>query len=564
MVTLAEIIKRWRLERQGLSSGKKRKVNEEDSLSRKLDGSLYLRAGVFALFLVAMAGMCAQMSRYGVYLQPTHLKIWQTVFIVLGVMTVFVLNHREKLPKCSLLVLTFGGLFLQVFLACLAVYLFQSYGKPPTFALLVTPYALVPMVHSILLGRWLGIFSAVFSALLMSILLPSPMSDETLIIALGTGLSAVYSARGMSKRRQILHAGLISGVVMLISAWAMEVIPLQVSSQEVTTRQVIVQSLIVLGVGYSSGLFVGGILPALEGFFRITTKMTWMELGDLNHKLLRRLQLEAPGTYHHSMVVASLSEAAAENIGANAQLCRVASYFHDIGKIEKPDYFIENQGDTNPHDSISPNMSALVIIAHVKDGVDIAVRHKLNPAIINIIEEHHGNSLVYYFYRKALTARDSIIAEVEEGKRNEEDVPNVPEKGFRYPGPRPRTKESGIICLADSIESASRSMKKVSLSKLQSMIDDIVNNKIKDGQLDHCPLTFQELNTIKETFANSLRSMLHSRIDYPKENEDGSRKSTREPKPPTDPETNEVPPSKRKDPPTVSSPRLLASQEKQS
>ncbi len=229
------------------------------------------------------------------------------------------------------------------------------------------------------------------------------------------------------------------------------------------------------------------------------------------------MQLEAPGTFHHSMVVASLAEAAAESIGANAPMCRVASYFHDIGKIEKPAYFIENQGYENPHNNLTPNMSALVIIAHVKDGVDLAVRHKLNQAITNVIKEHHGNSLVYYFYRKALDEREKALEEVEQGLRNEEDVPSVSEKGFRYPGPPPRTKESGIICIADSVESASRSIKKVTHLKIKTLIDEIVNNKIKDGQLDQCPLTFQELVTIKETFATTLRSMLHTRIDYPKE-----------------------------------------------
>jgi len=310
---------------------------------------------------------------------------------------------------------------------------------------------------------------------------------------------------------------------MLVTAWAMEIIPVRDSSGEISTQNMLIQSVIVLGVGCITGLIVGGILPALEGLYRITTKMSWMELSDLNHKLLRKMQLEAPGTFHHSMVVATLAEAAAESIQANAPMCRVASYFHDIGKIEKPEYFIENQGDENPHDNLTPNMSALVIVAHVKDGIDLAVRHKLNQEIINVIKEHHGNSLVYYFYRKAQENRNVALEEVEKGSRNEEDVPEVSEKGFRYPGPSPRTKESGIIALADSIESASRSMKKVTLSKIQAMIDDIVNNRIKDGQLDQCPLTFQELNTIKETFAKTLRSMLHSRIDYPK---DGDERDT--------------------------------------
>ena len=148
-------------------------------------------------------------------------------------------------------------------------------------------------------------------------------------------------------------------------------------------------------------MIVSGLLPLFESSFNLTTDISWLELSDLNHKLLRRMQLQAPGTFHHSMVVASLAEAAAEEIGANPMMCRVCSYFHDIGKLQKPAYFIENQGESNPHDSLTPTMSALVIIAHVKDGVDMAIKGKLNPRIIDVIREHHGTSLVYFFYRKA-------------------------------------------------------------------------------------------------------------------------------------------------------------------
>jgi len=515
--------KRWQLTRKGLSSGKKRKRHDDENIVTNLDDNIGLRSSVFVLFMILMLGLTFIMSYFGFYTQSTYIKLVKVLFTVLAIITVFALNHKSKLPKARLLLLSFGGLFLQVALGGLALYILQTSQSESSMVLLVTPFALVPMIHSLLLGRWLGIFTSVFSAVLYSFLLPSEFSEKTFIIAMLTSLTAVYFTRGLVKRRQILSAGFFSGIMMLIAVWVLEVIEHETGS--FNTKQALIHSVTVLGVGFLTGLIVGGILPALEGLFRITTKMSWLELSDLNHKLLRKMQLEAPGTFHHSMVVATLAEAAAESIGANAPMCRVASYFHDIGKVEKPEYFIENQGDTNPHDNLTPNMSALVIIAHVKDGIDLAVRHKLNREIINVIKEHHGNTLVYYFYRKAHENRDLALQEVKEGIRNEEDVPEVFEKGFRYPGPRPRTKESGIIALADSIESASRSIKKVTIAKLQSMIADIVNNKIKDGQLDECPLTFQELQTIKETFATTLKSMLHNRIDYPKEDTD--RKSDR-------------------------------------
>jgi hypothetical protein len=280
-------------------------------------------------------------------------------------------------------------------------------------------------------------------------------------------------------------------------------------------------SVAAFGTAIVSALLISGLLPLFEGTFQLTTDISWLELGDLNHKLLRRMQLEAPGTFHHSLVVAALAEAAAEKIGANAPMCRVCSYFHDVGKLKKPSYFIENQheGAENPHDSLTPTMSSLVITAHVKDGVDLAVKNKLNPRIIDVIQEHHGDSLVYFFYRRAQEQKKAEMEKVDRRLENPEDLPNVDEKNFRYPGPRPSSRESGIIALADTVESASRSLRKPTPAKIRALVEDLVRAKINDGQLDACPLTLRELAIVKESFSTTLRSMLHSRIDYPKEDD---------------------------------------------
>jgi hypothetical protein len=289
-----------------------------------------------------------------------------------------------------------------------------------------------------------------------------------------------------------------------------------------------IQMASIFGTGLVTGMIVSGLLPVLESSFTLTTDISWLELSDLNHKLLRRMQLEAPGTFHHSMVVASLAETAAETIGANPTVCRVCSYFHDIGKLNKPEYFIENQGQNNPHDALTPTMSALVIIAHVKDGVDMAIKSRLNPRIIDVIREHHGDSLVFYFYRKGQEQRRNEEEKVDEGLENPEDLPEVDEKNFRYPGPCPCTKESGIISLADAIESASRSLQKPTPQKIRALVDDIVFNRIKDGQLDDCGLTISDLKMARESFCKTLRSMMHNRIDYPrKEKEAGASEKER-------------------------------------
>jgi putative nucleotidyltransferase with HDIG domain len=260
------------------------------------------------------------------------------------------------------------------------------------------------------------------------------------------------------------------------------------------------------------------MLPMLEHLFQVTTDISWLEASDLNHPLLRRMTIEAPGTYHHSLVVANLAEAAAEAIGANATLCRVCSYFHDVGKLVKPEYFTENMNfERNPHDDLAPTMSALIIIAHVKEGVDLALKHRLNRQIIDIIQEHHGTSLVYYFYKRALQQQEDARTGGKIMNLREEDVPEVSEETFRYSGPKPQTKESAIISLADMIESASRSLEKPTPAKIEQLVTDLISQRIADGQLVECDLTLADLNLIAERFRFTLMTMLHTRIAYPKQ-----------------------------------------------
>ncbi|MEI6535737.1 MAG: HDIG domain-containing metalloprotein, partial [Verrucomicrobiaceae bacterium] len=270
--------------------------------------------------------------------------------------------------------------------------------------------------------------------------------------------------------------------------------------------------------GVLTTMLAGAALPALESIFHMTTDISWLELADLNHPLMKRMSIEAPGTYHHSLVLANLAEAAAESIGAHAGMCRVCAYFHDIGKLTKPEYFIENMNpEDNPHDDLTARMSALVLIAHVKDGVDLAIQHRLNARIIDVIEQHHGNSLVYYFYRRALDQKKEVLRLVEQDKAREDDVPDVTEDGFRYPGPKPQFKESAIISLADAVEGASRSLNKPTPARVEQVVEDIVRDRLLDHQLDECDLTLSDLADIKASFVKTLLSMLHSRIKYPKE-----------------------------------------------
>jgi putative nucleotidyltransferase with HDIG domain len=229
------------------------------------------------------------------------------------------------------------------------------------------------------------------------------------------------------------------------------------------------------------------------------------------------MTIEAPGTYHHSLVVANLAEAAAEKIGANATLCRVCAYFHDVGKLVKPEYYTENMNfERNPHDDLAPTMSALIIIAHVKEGVDLALKHSLNKQIIDVIQQHHGTSLVYYFYQRAVQQQEDARAGGKIMNIREEDIPEVQEESFRYSGPKPQTKESAIVSLADIVESASRSLEKPTPQKIEQLVNELIEERIADGQLDECDLTLGELRVIAKRFRFTLMTMLHTRIAYPK------------------------------------------------
>jgi len=271
------------------------------------------------------------------------------------------------------------------------------------FLPLLVPYALAPLTISVLLGPQNGFWAALAAALWWSVL-RGPSDAAPLLFALTGGLAAVLSTLRVRRRSRLLRAGFYSGLtVSLLGIITGKIAPVSWDPLLFPEwRGLLVGCLLPLGTGIVTGVVVSGSLPLLEQLFRITTDISWLEMADLNHPLLRRLSLEAPGTYHHSLAMANLAEACAERAGANATLCRVGAYFHDIGKLAKPEYFTENApAGENPHDELTPTMSALIILSHVKEGVDLAVRNRLNRDVIDLIREHHGTTLVEYFYRRA-------------------------------------------------------------------------------------------------------------------------------------------------------------------
>lgn len=355
------------------------------------------------------------------------------------------------------------------------------------------PFCIIPMLSVILFNELrVPLLLTMVSSLAVAVIAGNDFYLGLLFLI--SGVSSGLLVFGARKRSVIIRTGFIIGFVQVTTLFFIEGLKIQHASRY----------LVLLANGIVSSVIVVGILPVFEYLFKTVTNISLLELADFNHPLLRRMTLEAPGTYHHSLVVGNLSDAACQAVGANALLARIGAYYHDIGKLSKPGYFSENQGPdlkTSKHDTLSPTMSKLVIMNHVKEGVELAKKYKLNPQLVDFIEQHHGNSLVFYFYRRALEKLDE----------NEE----INQEGFRYPGPKPKTKEAAIVLLADSVEAASRTLKEPNAGNIEELVHKVINNKFIDGQLDECDLTLKDLEKISAVFVRILSGIYHSRITYP-------------------------------------------------
>jgi putative nucleotidyltransferase with HDIG domain len=326
------------------------------------------------------------------------------------------------------------------------------------------------------------------------------------VILTAASSSAALMCRTIRSRTKLVNVGLIVAAIVFPTAIGVQFMLGQPLGWALAT-----DALWFGGGAGIAGLVMTALLPFLERLFDIQTDISLLELSDANHPLLKELVQRAPGTYNHSINVASMSEAAADAIGANGLLCRVGAYFHDIGKLRKPEYFIENQaGGPNKHDDLVPTMSTLVIIAHVKDGVEIARKHRLPQRIIDLIEQHHGTTLVEYFYRRA------EAKQLEEQGETEHCQP-LDEADYRYPGPKPQTPEAAAMMLADTVESASRVLREPAPARIENLVREIAKKKFDDGQFEECNITIQQLNTIQESLIKSLNAMYHARVKYPEQ-----------------------------------------------
>jgi putative nucleotidyltransferase with HDIG domain len=369
-------------------------------------------------------------------------------------------------------------------------------GINKTTIFFATPVAAAGMTVTVFLGPFMGIvFSVVASALTGLIF------DRQMVMFIYAFLSSVAGLAGLVNVRDrgaVVKAGLLAALVNMAAILGVGLV------EQVELGRA---AAFYIGAGLLSGILSGvivtGLVPLFEMIFRYTTNVKLLELANLDQPILRELMVQAPGTYHHSVIVGAMVEAAAEAIGANPLLAKVSAYYHDLGKMKKPLYFVENQiTGVNKHEKLAPSMSALILTSHVKDGVELARQHNLSPQIIDIIQQHHGTSLIAYFFQKARDQRTP-------------DAPEINMEDYRYPGPKPQTREAGLVMLADAVEAASRSIGEPTPARIQGMVQKIINNIFSDGQLDECELTLKNLHLIARSFNKILTGIFHRRISYP-------------------------------------------------
>ncbi len=383
----------------------------------------------------------------------------------------------------------FLHLSLLLVLLIFAAHALKAYSHLIHFYLPVASIAMLTMLlfNDVQISFMMAFMSAVLAGIVLGFGL-----NETLIFFLG-GLAGCYKVRDARTRGVLIEAGIYVSLIQVTCALLIN---------PVINKDILMYILKPLAI---NGLICAFVVIATSKIFEMLfgeiTNFTLLELSDSSQPLLKRMVVEAPGSYHHSLIVSNLAEAAADAIDAHPLLVRVGAYYHDIGKIVNPKYFTENQMvSDNKHDELEPSMSRLVIFNHVKEGIELAHKYHLNHRIVDFIPEHHGTSVMHYFYQKALA---------------EGHPEGLEEKDYRYPGPKPQSKETAIVLLADSVEGATRALDEHTPQRIEDVVRKVINNKFIDGQLDECNLTLREIDTIAATFVRVLSAMYHGRVKYP-------------------------------------------------
>ncbi len=423
------------------------------------------------------------------------------MFLVLGVMNGYHLYHNQPHLFHSTLRL---ALYLMAMLVTIALGRWLSFDP---WRAEVVPYLVFVMVLAIVYDQVFAMVAALTLSLILT--LSTRMDLGELVVLMSVSGSAVLSLSRVSSRSSIIKIGFWSGIVYFAVSSGIGGIECQSLSEMWSDKTLLWHSFRGAALCLAAGYLVAGSLPFIESAFGVVTDISLLEISTVSHPLLQELVRRAPGTYNHSMTVASIGEMAADRIGANGLLVRVAAYFHDIGKMLKPHYFVENMavGAGSRHEHLAPAMSTLIIIGHVKDGANLARQYDLPERLIDFIEQHHGTTLVEYFYHEASKQADL----------QPDRFGPVEESSFRYPGPKPQTREAGVLMLADAVEGASRTLSDPAPRRIENLVHEITLKRLLDGQFDECSLTLSEIHMIEESLTKSLIGIYHGRIKYPEQ-----------------------------------------------
>lgn len=417
----------------------------------------------------------------------TYIILFFYVLFVLILQYIYMKNENNKILNNTKLV------FLILLLNLLSLIIARVFTLVSVFLI---PIACTPILMTVFLGSKISIVINSFNLLFIGIIIG--FDPQIILVAIVANIISSLTLKKVNQRNDILYSTAylaVSSAIIVLSSGIL-------LSNNI--KRILIDVALATGGAFISGILAMGLLPFLESSFNLVTNMKLLELSNPNNLLLKRLLMEAPGTYHHSIMVANLAEVAAEEVGANPMLVRVGAYYHDIGKIKRPFFFGENQlGGVNPHDKISPALSTTIIISHVKDGLELAKEYDVPTIVTDMIAQHHGTTLVKYFYYTL--------------KNNSENPDLIKEDDFRYPGPKPQTKEAAIIMMADSVEAAVRSIQEPTLDKIEAMVNNIIKDKLNSNQLNECDLTFKDLEVIKACFLKVLKGIYHHRIEYPTE-----------------------------------------------
>jgi putative nucleotidyltransferase with HDIG domain len=443
--------------------------------------------------------------------RDSYLEVIPTIIVVamLSLAAVFYIHHYQKrIIKNRTRGLALVGLFVLLLAMTKLASLLTTHTCWAT-ATAVTAAIILTIAYNQRFALGISILYCVFAYFAAR-----PNSDINLFLTMAAGtVTCCFALREIRTRMKLLEVSTLAAVIVFAMAMALEFF-----AETAKLTDVLRRAGLHAGITLAVGLLIQSLLPLIEKIFRIATSMTLLDHSDANQPLLKRLAMEAPGTFSHSLLIGSIAEAAAEAISRNGLLCRVGAYYHDIGKINKPSYFVENEmGSMSRHKELSPAMSQLIIVGHVKDGIEMAKEYALPAVLRQFIETHHGTTLVEYFYNEAKKKYDEEqSAGAQNSKKGTRSSPPPSESEFRYPGPKPRTKEAAIVMLADTVEGAARSLDEATPTRIETVVHNMAMKRLQDGQFDECDLSLRELSQIESSISKTLAAHHHGRVAYPK------------------------------------------------